>query len=147
MTSRHSSSGRNSGGADPPARKDEKEPRYFPIWLRQCAEAIIWTLKTSSAWNATRPGTRRAVGPCSSAPASSAGSLPQDPRPRWSRCARLRPGVWHAVVGATTQPITVRSTCAAGAGETAAATAGIRHRAAASTSYGADITMSASIQR
>jgi hypothetical protein len=28
-----------------PARKDEKEPRYFPNWLRQRAEAIIWTLK------------------------------------------------------------------------------------------------------
>ena len=28
-----------------PARKDEKEPRYFPNWLRQRIEAIIWTLK------------------------------------------------------------------------------------------------------
>ena len=28
-----------------PARKDEKVPRYFPNWLRQRAEAIIWTLK------------------------------------------------------------------------------------------------------
>jgi Transposase DDE domain len=28
-----------------PARKDEKEPRYFPDWLRQRVEAIIWTLK------------------------------------------------------------------------------------------------------
>ena len=28
-----------------PARKDEKEPRYFPNWLRQRVEAIIWTLK------------------------------------------------------------------------------------------------------
>jgi hypothetical protein len=28
-----------------PARKDEKTPRYFPNWLRQRAEAIIWTLK------------------------------------------------------------------------------------------------------
>ena len=27
-----------------PARKDEK-PRYFPNWLRQRVEAIIWTLK------------------------------------------------------------------------------------------------------
>jgi hypothetical protein len=25
--------------------KDEKEPRYFPNWLRQRVEAIIWTLK------------------------------------------------------------------------------------------------------
>jgi len=28
-----------------PARKDEKVPRYFPNWLRQRVEAIIWTLK------------------------------------------------------------------------------------------------------
>ena len=28
-----------------PARKDEKAPRYFPNWLRQRVEAIIWTLK------------------------------------------------------------------------------------------------------
>ena len=28
-----------------PARKDDKEPRYFPNWLRQRVEAIIWTLK------------------------------------------------------------------------------------------------------
>ena len=28
-----------------PARKDEKQPRYFPDWLRQRVEAIIWTLK------------------------------------------------------------------------------------------------------
>src|SRR5258708_17824550 len=28
-----------------PARKDEKEPRSFPNWLRQRVEAIIWTLK------------------------------------------------------------------------------------------------------
>ena len=27
------------------ARKDEKAPRYFPNWLRQRVEAIIWTLK------------------------------------------------------------------------------------------------------
>ena len=36
-----------------PARKDEKQPRYFPNWLRQRVEAIIWTLKNSSASNAT----------------------------------------------------------------------------------------------
>jgi Transposase DDE domain len=29
-----------------PARKDEKQPRYFPNWLRQRVEAIIWTLKS-----------------------------------------------------------------------------------------------------
>ena len=28
-----------------PARKDETEARYFPNWLRQRVEAIIWTLK------------------------------------------------------------------------------------------------------
>ena len=28
-----------------PARKDEKAPRYFPNWLRQRVEAIIWALK------------------------------------------------------------------------------------------------------
>jgi len=28
-----------------PARKDEKTPRYFPNWLRQRVQAIIWTLK------------------------------------------------------------------------------------------------------
>ena len=28
-----------------PARTDEKNPRYFPNWLRQRVEAIIWTLK------------------------------------------------------------------------------------------------------
>ncbi len=28
-----------------PARKDETTPRYFPNWLRQRIEAIIWTLK------------------------------------------------------------------------------------------------------
>ena len=30
-----------------PARKDEKQPRYFPNWLRQRVEAIIWTLNAS----------------------------------------------------------------------------------------------------
>ena len=29
-----------------PARKDERTPRYFPNWLRQRVEAIIWTLKS-----------------------------------------------------------------------------------------------------
>lgn len=28
-----------------PTRRDEKTPRYFPNWLRQRIEAIIWTLK------------------------------------------------------------------------------------------------------
>src|SRR5262249_1698934 len=27
-----------------PARKDENSPRYFPNWVRQRVEAIIWTL-------------------------------------------------------------------------------------------------------
>lgn len=30
----------------PPARRDERTPRYFPNWLRQRIEAIIWTLKS-----------------------------------------------------------------------------------------------------
>ena len=29
-----------------PARKDEKQPRPFPNWLRQRVEAVIWTLKS-----------------------------------------------------------------------------------------------------
>ena len=33
-------------GPDPPARKDEKQPRPFPNWLRQRVEAVIWTLKS-----------------------------------------------------------------------------------------------------
>jgi hypothetical protein len=28
-----------------PARKDEKQSRCFPNWLRQRVEAIIWTIK------------------------------------------------------------------------------------------------------
>jgi hypothetical protein len=28
-----------------PARRDEKQPRPFPNWLRQRVEAVIWTLK------------------------------------------------------------------------------------------------------
>jgi hypothetical protein len=36
-----------------PARKDEKQPRPFPDWSRQRVEAVIWTLKASSASNAT----------------------------------------------------------------------------------------------
>jgi hypothetical protein len=28
-----------------PARKDERQPRPFPNWLRQRVEAVIWTLK------------------------------------------------------------------------------------------------------
>lgn len=38
------------------AGKDEKAPRYFPNWLRQRVEAIIWTVKNSSARNATAEG-------------------------------------------------------------------------------------------
>ena len=32
-----------------PARKDEKQPRPFPNWLRQRVEAIIWTLNTPAS--------------------------------------------------------------------------------------------------
>jgi hypothetical protein len=42
-----------------PARKDEKQPRYFPNWLRQRVEAIIWTLKEPA-----RPRTPRRSRPC-----------------------------------------------------------------------------------
>ena len=45
-----------------PARKDEKAPRCFPNWLRQRAEAIIWTLKNQLGLNASRPP---AAGPAS----------------------------------------------------------------------------------
>ncbi len=53
-----------------PARKDEKTPRYFPNWLRQRVEAIIWTLKEPARPRTPRrPGPRRAVGPRHTAPA------------------------------------------------------------------------------
>jgi hypothetical protein len=54
-----------------PARKDEKQPRPFPNWLRQRVEAVIWTLKNSSASNATATAS-----PQDSGPASSSGSSP-----------------------------------------------------------------------
>jgi hypothetical protein len=47
-----------------PARTDEPDGGVFPNWLRQRIEAIIWTLKHSSAWTArvvgSRPGCGRA---------------------------------------------------------------------------------------
>jgi hypothetical protein len=47
-----------------PARKDEKTPRYyFPNWLRQRIEAIIWTLKPTRPRTPRRPRPRRALGP------------------------------------------------------------------------------------
>lgn len=46
-----------------PARRDQKAPRYFPNWLRQRAEAIIWTLKS-------QPGLER-----------HGGRVPPPPRP------------------------------------------------------------------
>ena len=46
-----------------PARKDEN-PRYFPNWLRQRIEAIMWTLKNQlRPRTSRRPGARRPVGP------------------------------------------------------------------------------------
>ena len=57
-----------------PARKDEKTPRSFPNWLRQRVEAIIWTLKTSSGWNATA-----AASPPGCGPALSSGCSPSTP--------------------------------------------------------------------
>ncbi|HEX6449798.1 MAG TPA: hypothetical protein VF060_10095 [Trebonia sp.] len=49
-----------------PARKDEKQPRDFPNWLRQRVEAIIWTLRTNSASNATADASPPDCGPASS---------------------------------------------------------------------------------
>jgi hypothetical protein len=49
-----------------PARKDEKRCGYFPNWLRQRVEAVIWTLKNQLGLE--RHGgrvPRRAVGPAS----------------------------------------------------------------------------------
>jgi hypothetical protein len=46
------------------ARKDENA-RSFPNWLRQRVEAIIWTLKTSSASNATAAASPPGYGPAS----------------------------------------------------------------------------------
>ena len=58
-----------------PARKDEKAPRYFPNWLRQRVEAIIWTLETQSASNATAAASRRLV----DGPGSCSGCSPSTP--------------------------------------------------------------------
>jgi hypothetical protein len=57
-----------------PARKDEKQPRPFPNWLRQRVEAVIWTLK--SQLGLERHGGRI---PQDSGPASSSGSSPSTP--------------------------------------------------------------------
>ena len=46
-----------------PARKNEKEPRSFPNWLRQRVEAIIWTLEEPARPRTPRrPRPRRAMG-------------------------------------------------------------------------------------
>ena len=57
-----------------PARKDEAEPRYFPNWLRQRVEAIIWTLKNQLGLE--RHGGRV---PPACGPASCSGSWPSTP--------------------------------------------------------------------
>jgi hypothetical protein len=44
-----------------PARKDEKQPRPFPNWLRQRVEAVIWTLKNQLGLGGRIP--RRTLGP------------------------------------------------------------------------------------
>ncbi len=44
-----------------PARKDEKQPRPFPNWLRQRVEAVIWTLKNQLGLE--RHGGRIPAGP------------------------------------------------------------------------------------
>ncbi len=64
-----------------PARSDEQAPRYFPNWLRQRVEAIIWTLETSSAWNATAAGSRPGCGPASFSACSR--STPRSVIPGW----------------------------------------------------------------
>jgi hypothetical protein len=45
-----------------PARKDE-HPRYFPNWLRQRVEAVIWTLKNQLGSNATAGALPPGCGP------------------------------------------------------------------------------------
>ena len=61
-----------------PARKDEKQPRYFPNWLRQRAEAIIWTLKN-------QPGLER-----------HGGRVPAACGPAWSSASQaLNAAIWH----------------------------------------------------
>ena len=57
-----------------PARKDEKQPRPFPNWLRQRVEAVIWTLK-----NQLGPERHGGRIPQDSGPASSSGSSPSTP--------------------------------------------------------------------
>lgn len=53
-----------------PARKDEKQARSFPNWLRQRVEAIIWTLKNQLGLERHGgPCPRRAMGPHRPAPA------------------------------------------------------------------------------
>ena len=81
-----------------PARKDEQAPRYFPNWLRQRAEAIIWTLKNQLGLE--RHGgrvPRRAVGPHRPAAArAQRRHLVQlaDRRPRQALPHQLRPLSW-----------------------------------------------------
>ena len=67
-----------------PARKDEKTPRYCPNWLRQRAEAIIWTLKS-------QPGLER-----------HGGRVPAGLRARTvQRLLALNAVIWHnRVIGA-----------------------------------------------
>ncbi len=71
-----------------PARKDEKKPRYFPNWLRQRAEAIIWTLKS-------QPG-----------PEHHGGRVPAGLRARVvQRLLALNAAIWHNwLTGAPVKP-------------------------------------------
>jgi len=57
-----------------PARKDEKQPRRFPNWLRQRVEAIIWTIKNQLGLE--RHGARVPAGLW---PASCSASSPSTP--------------------------------------------------------------------
>ena len=60
-----------------PARKDEKQSRYFPNWLRQRVDAIIWTLKRQLGLE--RHGGR--VPPSAGGPASCSACSPSTPAP------------------------------------------------------------------
>jgi len=77
-----------------PARKDEKQPRQFPNWLRQRVEAIIWTLKNQLGLERHGGAPRRAVGTHRAAAArTQRRNLAQldDRRTRQAILDRLRP--------------------------------------------------------
>ena len=65
-----------------PARKDEKAPGYFPNWLRQRVEAIIWTLKNQL-------GLERHGGRVPAGPRAVSGSACSPSTPRSGTAGRL----------------------------------------------------------